>query len=199
MRGNSAHIRNIGTILRNEISHFHVSNSLWKLCHLRSIMAAQRHDKLLHVVCYLLASGFNCRGSLRMTSKQQPHCGVPSTSSSSNQHLNLEDACVQLGVAIRLMGWGGHVYIRSIRYSGRLWLDHAFTFTSRGLELPSDSAPSSKSFETHPQPSRRWNRHVPALPLPRTMEAREGKGAGAGWKRVGESITATFFWLGRAS
>ena len=122
MRGSAAHILHVGTILRNEISHFHVSNSLWKLCHLSAIMTAQRHDKLLHVMRDLQAAGFNCRVSLRMMNKRQ-RIGAA-------LHITFDIELVQPGLKFRrclqavrgcgapgeLEGGGGrgHAYIRSI-------------------------------------------------------------------------------------
>ena len=55
-----AHIPNIAAVLGDKISHFHLFDCLGKLQHLRAVVAAQRHDKLVDVMRHLLAARFNC-------------------------------------------------------------------------------------------------------------------------------------------
>jgi hypothetical protein len=91
--GGGAHILDIAAVLCHKILHFHLFDRLGKLEHLSAVMAAKRHDKLVDMMCHLLAASFNCaeyRVRRRRGSGGAARA-VPSTSSSSSQHLNLED------------------------------------------------------------------------------------------------------------
>ena len=121
-----AHIPNIAAVLGDKISHFHLFDCLGKLQHLRAVVAAQRHDKLVDVMRHLLAARFNCAEYRvrRQRGGSNAACCAPSTSSSSSQHLNLEDPCERSGITMRFTGEWGFTYIRGIGYAGSLWLDH---------------------------------------------------------------------------
>jgi hypothetical protein len=60
--GGASHILNVGAILGDKISQFHLLDGLGKLQHLSTIVAAQCHNKLVEMMRHLLAAGLNCAG-----------------------------------------------------------------------------------------------------------------------------------------